>query len=86
MNEELQQHEIEDGGAEEHPPEDGVGSGEGAVGEGQDGDDHEEGHHRQEPRHQVRVVRQAPIPEIEIQTSLFTYRVTHLSGGEPGLG
>ena len=63
MSEELEEHEIEDRCAEEHPPEDGVRAGEGAVGEGQDGDDHEEGHHRQEPNHQVRVVRECPVAD-----------------------
>ena len=45
MDEKLDGEEIHDWETEDHPPEDGVGPDEGAVGEGQHGYDEEEDQH-----------------------------------------
>ena len=42
VQEELDQEEIQDGDSEDTSPEGGVGTGEGSIRKGEDGDDHEE--------------------------------------------
>lgn len=59
VDQKLDHEEVDDGEAEHHAPQNGVRTGEGAVGEGQGGDDQEEEGHAAHARENVGAVIRA---------------------------
>ena len=62
MEEELDEEEVEDGEAEDTAPESGMRPSEGTVGQGEDGDDHEEDGDADEASHDVLALVDGLVP------------------------